>query len=270
MISSLIIFWFLIGVNSEFQLYSGWIILSIGMALVGFPHGALDHVIEQSAQWNLRLVKFILIYLTLMTFMGLIWWWNSMMALGLFMLFSVWHFGQSDGVYWKLSRPLSMLWGASVLFFILGSHAQESSSILANLGYVGMVPKFQWIFGLPWLGLALWKRNTNWVLTLVWLSLTSYLPLLMAFGLYFIGQHSIVGWMHLKKSFELSHVNMWKKALPFQLGAWIFLGFFLYYRSYWMECSSISSWALFFIFISCVSSPHIMVMNRFYQRFSRI
>ncbi len=246
----------------------GWIVLLVGMILVGFPHGALDHVIEQMSESNTQLLKFISKYLILMAMMGLLWWWSSPLALLVFLLFSIWHFGQADGVYWEMSPIVSLIWGGSVLLFILGTHSQESSDILRTLGYLGTVPNIPIWYGLPWLGLAIWRRNLNWILTILWLALTTNLPLVMAFGFYFIGQHSTVGWLHLKRSFKVSHVQMWTKALPFQLGAWIFLAAFYFFNDQIAALSSVSPWSIFFIFISCVSWPHIMVMHRFYLKYT--
>jgi hypothetical protein len=88
----------------------------------------------------------------------------------------------------------------------------------------------------------------------------------LAFGIFFIGHHSLTGWSHLKQDFKMSNWKMWTLSLPFQIGAWLFLlGFYFF----WPEQNQgmlWSKWGIFFIFISCVSFPHILAMHRFYRQ----
>jgi hypothetical protein len=93
------------------------------------------------------------------------------------------------------------------------------------------------------------------------------LPLTCAFGLYFIGQHSMHGWSHLKRGLLMNSKSLYMKALPFTLGAIaLFLGAYLYSKSNSMNPSQIKWEMVFYVFISCISFPHVVAMSHFYKK----
>jgi hypothetical protein len=96
----------------------------------------------------------------------------------------------------------------------------------------------------------------------------SRLPLLFAFGLYFIGQHSHVSWSQIQQHLKMSHRTIWLHALPFHAGAWILLFLFFYLWPSTQQGISASTWGLFFIFIACISFPHVMAMQTVYRKSS--
>jgi hypothetical protein len=111
------------------------------------------------------------------------------------------------------------------------------------------------IIGVSW---GLYNRNVSMLIISITLLLAAYLPLLTAFGLYFIGQHSITGWTHLKNSFNSNNITLFKKALPYNLGAWLLFSIvFINMDNSWTSS--------FFIFVSCISLPHVLAMHKFYQ-----
>jgi Brp/Blh family beta-carotene 15,15'-monooxygenase len=252
--------------NQEWQNVFGIAVLSVGMLAVGIPHGALDHLLESKVSWNKGLVVFVMKYVLTMLIMAVLWWVWPVLALLVFLLASVWHFGQADGQSWGLTPAVFILWGASVLAFVLGTHAEETHLILKGMG-ISLRPMERGAFLLiPWLIYAILKRNAQWILTILWLSLTAKVSLILAFGIFFIGHHSLTGWSHLKQDFKMSNWKMWTMSLPFQMGAWLFLlGFYFFWpeQNHGILCSK---WGIFFIFISCVSFPHILAMHRFYRR----
>jgi lycopene beta-cyclase len=245
----------------------GALVLGIlGLALIGLPHGAVDHILETGTLRPSKLPAFILEYIAKALVLAGIWYLFPVIGLGLFLLYSAWHFGQADGETWSWSGPRSMVWGASVLFFLLGTHSQESTAIIQLLSGESWTLSLHPLLLLLWLPLAVKERNLSWAWTLIWLSLSSWLPLLIAFGLYFIGHHSWNGWKHITQRMKRSSIWVWKQSLPFHLGAWVLLGLFL-----WIWPSGHSEeafqWAApFFIFLSCLSFPHVWAMHRFYIR----
>ena len=92
--------------------------------------------------------------------------------------------------------------------------------------------------------------------------LAQNLGLLVAFGLYFIFYHSLTGWYNLKSNLKWSHLKMYTQALPFNLGA-ILLYWLLFVK---LENSLEVNAALFLVFLSCVSFPHVICMSKFYQK----
>jgi hypothetical protein len=88
------------------------------------------------------------------------------------------------------------------------------------------------------------------------------LSLLVSFGIYFVVQHSLHGWRHLKNDLKTNSFNLWLKALPFSLGAvLIFLTFMLLNNKDYT--------GVFFIILSCISMPHIFSMHNFYINSSK-
>ena len=248
----------------------GFTALIIGMICVGLPHGAVDHLIE-SKTWDYKKApRFIGQYLLLIACMGIVWFLIPTIALIAFLVYSAWHFGQADVRQWSIDNFLTLPWGGTLLLYILGTHQNETSEILKYIAGVEFPFSISPIAIAPWIFFALWKRNIPMILTLGWLAISSQLPLLLAFGTYFVGQHSITSWGHLKQHIQHNNRKMWIHALPFHLGAWLILVlFFLLWPMIQTEISSTyNAWGIFFIFISCVSFPHVIFMNKLYKQAS--
>jgi Brp/Blh family beta-carotene 15,15'-monooxygenase len=120
------------------------------MILVGIPHGAVDHLLE-TGSWNLKKAPmFIINYLVLAGVIGVLWLFLPQIALIIFILYSMWHFGQADGKIWGFSSITSFLWGGSVLLYILGTHAQETNTILISMGSIPLPFEIPVIALIPW------------------------------------------------------------------------------------------------------------------------
>jgi lycopene beta-cyclase len=108
----------------------------VGLLLVGIPHGAIDHLLKQgSLHWKIDLF-FIAKYLGTAAFYLLFWLFSPQLALALFLLYSAWHFGQTDIQEWQPSsyKPAkSLIWGSTLLAILLLGHASESNNILQNM-----------------------------------------------------------------------------------------------------------------------------------------
>jgi hypothetical protein len=107
-------------------------------------------------------------------------------------------------------------------------------------------------------------RNKAFAGILFLLLLGVKMPLMLAFGLYFICQHSINAWRHLQTGLQLSSGNLYRKGLPYTLGAVGFLAlFFLLDMSRYFTVSGMMG--LVFVFLACVSLPHFIMMHLFYK-----
>jgi hypothetical protein len=160
-----------------------------------------------------------------------------------------------------------MLWGTLLLGIILLSHLPEVNILMGYMNIpqwpiakdlaMSIVQMF-FFFGLM---MALWFRSAAWGLSLIALALGTQLPLALGFGIYFVLQHSLTGWSHLKTSENWTHSGMFVRALPFTAGAVImFLVLFQFDRS------SLWQWSSYFlIFLSALSLPHIYFMSRLYK-----
>jgi lycopene beta-cyclase len=251
-------------------------LLAIGLFLVGIPHGAVDHLLESGQIRAPIRLGFVLKYLGLgFLYLGL-WLAAPAPALALFLLYSAWHFGQADMQEWRLHRPGKIkifAWGALALTVILGAHAAESNQILKYLN-APLIPldaaEAPWFvplllgFAAAW---ALLEKRADFALSVCLLAVGTRLPLLMAFGLYFVGQHSLNGWSHLKTGLQTTNLQLFLKALPFNLGAWLLLGALLYaMQTGYLQLADGQWIPAFFVFVSCISFPHVWVMHRFYGR----
>jgi Brp/Blh family beta-carotene 15,15'-monooxygenase len=247
---------------SRFQV----IILMIGLLLIGIPHGALDHFTNAIDQEKRVTFKFVIRYLSLMAIIFLVWVWSPLFALVLFLIYSAWHFGQTDTKQWKVnSRIVGFLWGMILLSSLFITHLKEFNIILSALDVplVPSLPKMMsWTYLIMGLGFALsvFYRKLEWLLLICFLFFAQFTNLIFAFGIYFIFHHSRLGWLHLKKKLKVSHVKMYTRALPFNVGA--ILLFILFFSN--VELSLKENIAYFFIFLSCVSFPHVLCMDVFY------
>ena len=242
-------------------------ILTLGLLFIGIPHGALDHLtgtLDKNTKIN---VKFVFYYLLMMIPVLLIWLWIPVLGLIFFLIYSAWHFGQTEINNWGIeSNLIGFLWGCILFSSIFLIHYAEFSNILSMIDI--NIPKtdFNYIMLgntlliLPLIS-AVSKRNLEWFLIVVFLYLSNYESLLLTFGLYFIFQHSKIGWMHLKKNLQKTHFKMFMNALPFNIGA-IFLYLVFIYL---LDLEVKQCLAYFFIFLSAISFPHVICMHLFYK-----
>ncbi len=246
-----------------------WPLLLAGLLMVGLPHGAIDHLHQYPGKKLSQLLPYFTLYIALGLGVLCFWLLTPPLALILFLAYSAWHFGQADLEIWRLkhtsSRPF--IWGAYCLLFLLATHHLELIFLLQQMGVelqlnwsaplisTFITPPFWIIIGvLPMLLFRSWRIMEAIVL----LTILSTLPLIEAFGIYFIFQHSWNGWRYLTQISPLKPKQLWWQALPFTLASF---GLFAAYY-YW---SAAQNWGLLFIFLSALSFPHVFFMHRAYQ-----
>jgi Brp/Blh family beta-carotene 15,15'-monooxygenase len=196
------------------------------------------------------------------------------------MIYSSFHFGESElvetdkkldsfGAHFK-----AFIMGMSILFFIIFSHPEESLVIISNLfvfplsnsfhlnySFIANIAAF---FSFIYILLqTILSKRLSYLGLLFLLLLGVKAPLILAFGIYFVFQHSSNAWQHLKLGLHMNSLQMYKKSSFFTLGA---LLIFLIIAFYAKEFVSIEGlWANFFIFIACISFPHFFLMHIFYK-----
>ncbi len=247
----------------------GLFLLSVGLIALGIPHGAMDHILEKPK--NKKIFGFVSGYLLKGTVMFFLWKLSPLIALVLFLIYSAWHFGQADFIQWKLTSEFSsFVWGLGMLLFILFSHTDETRYVLSQLfndnsltqaflnsSVMGVVLSFLLMC------FSLIQQRNRWLtISFITIILLSFIPLLQAFGIFFICQHSLNGWSQIKERLHKKNMELWEHSLPFTLGAFVlFLIFFTNKHLFWKE--QIGS---FFIFLSCISFPHVINMDKFYRK----
>lgn len=252
-------------------------LLLVGLFLVGIPHGALDYLLDSGNIKSKVSIPFILKYLGTVFLYLLFWLAIPNLALFFFLIFSAWHFGQGDMQQWQ-SKSNNLLknivWGLTILVILLFGHIDETNQILKNLDVnVLKLNSIQGnyicsVFILFSFGWSIIEKNIAMLISILTISICTQLPLLTSFGLYFIGQHSLNGWIHLKQGLNANSVTLYLKALPFTLGAFLLFGILALVINN-TNYSSLEEHLIpvFFIFISCISFPHVIAMNRFYKNY---
>jgi Brp/Blh family beta-carotene 15,15'-monooxygenase len=252
-----------LGFGSELQLIVGNSLFFIGLITVGIPHGAVDHLLETGQWFSRSTLRFILIYLAYSLAMAVFWYLLPQLALCLFLFYSAWHFGQSDGEQWGFSNMFSFFWGCIVIFYLLGTHVNETNVILNSISGTRMPFAAPVYLIIPFLFVAVYIRSYTYAITILWLMISSQLPLMLAFGLYFIGQHSLSNWKNISRELKISHFKIWSYSLPFHLGAWLVLALFFFVWPLLNISSDFNRWGIFFIFIACMSLPHVITVHLF-------
>lgn len=264
------------GISADLELY-----LAVGLILVlGIPHGATDFKIFKELKNPVAkkgMLFFYGSYLGLMGIYALIWWLAPILALIIFILISLYHFGQSNWVYLeKKNIPLYLVWGAFVLLTPILLNKEQSGEVIFSmtgkqifaltefeaqivvlaLGLINVV----WIFFLKLSPIQL----KNELLNLFLLGLIYYfLPLWIGFVFYFVGFHSLTSIGDQIEFFRKNQANFnWKNYIkstaPLTLVSIAGLGGLVY-------LSGLVHLAMLFIFISVVTMPHMIIMDLLYN-----
>jgi len=247
----------------------------VGMLLVGIPHGAVDHLLETGNIESRIKPIFVFNYLSLAFLNLFLWLFFPIGTLLFFICYSAWHFGQTDLKEWKIkkiNRIKITMWGTLLLGIILLGHIAETNSILAKMNTLNIpidtikgkqISILLGLFGIVW---AIFEKRWMMLLSTFMLVISIELPLITSFGLYFLGQHSINGWSHLKQGMKVNNLSLYLKALPFTIGAIVlFAAFIFLLRNNYLNEFNNNLIPIFFVFISCISFPHVIMMNRFYN-----
>ena len=203
--------------------------------------------------------------------LGIVWFFFPDIALIIFIAYSSWHFGQTDFKEWNIKQGWQTLfWGFIVLMTILFFHFKELNWILQqipNLHSVDLLKKIsdtqiiflQVLIIICNLFFAILKKSKHIILTFAYLLLSSFLPLIISFGIYFVFQHSVHGWRHLSIGLNEDSSSLWLKSLPFSIGGLLIILYFVLFAG--------SNYVgIFFIILSCLSIPHVFSMHHFYSK----
>ncbi|MDX2071631.1 MAG: Brp/Blh family beta-carotene 15,15'-dioxygenase [Haliscomenobacter sp.] len=271
--------------------------LSLFLALfliigLGIPHGATDHrifhVLLQRRGGQPAMLGFYGGYLGLMLVYGLLWWLSPALGLLIFLLTSVYHFGQSNWNYVNLNSGfqalLYLIHGAFVLFLPILAHFKtaqpivesiiqrslpELSALLLN-GSIGLIIVLNLLtIGLLWLKRELsnqeaWAEVFNLFILLVLFVST---PLLLGFALYFSAWHALSSiqdqisfFRSQKPGYKLK--DYVREALPYSGLAILGLMIMVWYSP---SIQMNATWGILFIFLSLVTLPHLVLIEMLYQ-----
>ena len=266
-------YWMLMNLWKTMPIQVEWGFCLLLLAITGIPHGAADHLVAEKlafrANKSFSLSIFIIKYLSVMLMYGIVWYFFPLLSFILFILISVFHFGDLEttfttksnlsGIRYLLEIIRSLILGAGILGFILSQHAVEVSNILQhfNLGVTIPVDTFSGGFYLFCILLGFQKEHqTYFIHTAVTLLIGTYLPILPAFMCYFAGCHAIYSLRVLSTSLAIPLASIYRSLLPFT-GLAFLMG------ALYVCIVSQDKWiAHAFMFLSILTLPHFFLMHQ--------
>jgi Brp/Blh family beta-carotene 15,15'-monooxygenase len=263
------------------------------IVLIGIPHGATDYSIFKYLSrplWGTRqLTLFYINYVIIMLAYSMIWYFLPAIASMIFMLVSIYHFGQSNWNYvsfdnkWE-SALLFMLWGAFVVFTPIAWHFDSSMAIISSI--IGKSVAFTTSLWLQafcialfilniWVSVYLYSHNKlslaetrDELLNLLILALLFInTPVLLGLAIYLVFWHSMSSVMDQIRFFKirLKHYS-WreyiKNTLPLSLvaiGGLILMGVAQFSMGIPLNVG------LVFVFISVATLPNMILIDQLYQ-----
>jgi Brp/Blh family beta-carotene 15,15'-monooxygenase len=261
----------------QFEMLQGALCL-VGLVFLGIPHGGNDFFYRKEKN-TAGSIKFLIMYVGVMLLYLALWFVWPMLSLGLFLLISIHHFGQSNfnnNRIWSLD---SVLWGSWLVGFPVLKHSEEVFGVFATmLGQSGSaVSSFghlndsgslvvSIIFVLMY-GAVLYRSHRSswlsyllqWFLVTVWYWFT---PLLLGFVVVFCFWHALQSMQYQLDYVSVNYKQNRKKTLmgfvPFGLMALVGMGFLLRFD---LE----SNLGFAFVLLSLVTLPHVVVMDGLYR-----
>ena len=268
------------------------VVPAIGLiALVGIPHGAIDHILFlEKSSWSP--ITFYLFYLGLIGLYVSMWLVAPALSMAFFLALSAYHFGQSQltdlALLSKLKSLLYFAWGTTVLSGLIYFNREEIAVLTAANPDMAMIstvmsPSFYQtlllvsailtsailIYGASQKLVSFERVGIEtFVMGLILLSFAVF-PILTGFTLFFVVIHSLrvlteeYDFMRdLKSRFSIG--LFLKMLLPYTLlsllGSALLLAF-SYFN--WLPVSNL---LLVFILISVLTLPHSIVMEIFYRK----
>ena len=261
------------------------------IALVGIPHGAIDHVLYSSVS-SKSMVSFYTIYLALMVAYVALWFLFPVCAMLFFLLISAYHFGESQLSYIQQSKLFSVLqysvWGIHLLstyiFYQLDTLAgifndyalmKQFVDLFKIIEFQGLSVVISGSLLAIYFAYLLLQRSITvqqvlqeiYVLVLIHISFYLFGPL-VSFTLYFVILHSMKvmldEFQFLKEKFSgLSFYKFIKLLIPFSVVSFLGLFLIILFNNWILDLPIIY---LIILMTSVITLPHAIVMHLFYAQ----
>ncbi len=275
------------------------IVLLSMVLIIGIPHGALDFLVdeqnEEVSKKVFSLKKFLSVYLTRL-FVFALFWFIPWLAFSLFILFSIFHFGETDmSAIMKPSKHSSLLYfayGGFILSILLLTHLSEIEISIPMIGiYLKEKNLFEILkkvspfvitfFGVLLLIVIIWQKKKENIIQLNFLnflqfgcliSLVIFLPLLLSFTFYFALWHSILSVRNIFDYFKNFKNNkkftiVCGKSILFSLLALASIVALYFGLNHFIPNMNLLFALL--IVLSVLTLPHLTVMHGMYRNYSR-
>ncbi|KAA1258687.1 hypothetical protein LF1_12090 [Rubripirellula obstinata] len=247
-------------------------IAALTVALIGVPHGGLDHWVGRRLLGprfgNAWAVVFLPIYLGVGLLVAAAWYVAPLQTIVLFFLISAWHFGREDGlkhleamavgglIIWipALARPAEMNAIVESLILSEGSGAEFVAANVVGfsqaIAFV-LLPVAAWSF---LFGSAKKLRVMGTATTL----LAATTPILWSFPLFFCGWHSIRGLARMRAEEDLSWKQFAFYVAPLSMGALAIVVGAGFWLSEFIAAPS-TQMRMLFIGLASIAVPHLFL-----------
>ena len=283
--------------KSEWLVSSSLIIALVLIVFIGIPHGANDHLLffnlinRRIDEKNHRSNLFFGSYIGLILLYVVCWYLFPTFSLGLFILISIYHFGQSNlytsPIESKFIKLISIfLSGSFVLLTPIFAHIETALPVIQTLAknsslitlpeeignklsiYVGILMIIHWVILMLTKNINLKNGLQEIINTSLLFGLLYYSPLWIGFAIYFTLWHSIPSIEDQINFFKTSKANYnlgkyIRDIFPFSLIA--LLGLYLAFQFSGNYISVNQGIALLFSFIAVITLPHMILMGLLYQ-----
>jgi beta-carotene 15,15'-dioxygenase len=282
-------------VNAIFDINAQIKILLASIVLVGVPHGALDFLVAEQVKLNqnqaFSTFSFIVKYVFQLSLIAITWYF-PVLAMVIFFLGSVFHFGETDlatlGFNKSVPKFVYFLHGTLILSIVILRPLSDLTHALPLLksspeivqSYIAKTVNLRYyvigIFSVSIVALLSFVvkyqvqsfKNGKFLLYLALLFIVSYLPPLMGLALYFVLWHSLISMRNVWQ-FSVTKANYSQILLKFIIfSSCSIIGLFLLY---FLLNRFVPDSNLFFailIILSVLTFPHLLEMHNMYKSFS--
>jgi beta-carotene 15,15'-dioxygenase len=286
---------FLVPIGNDTQMI---ILLSL-VLIVGVPHGALDFLVDEqneTLQNNaFSITKFVGVYLTRL-FAFALFWFLPWLAFTLFIIFSIFHFGETDmSAIVKPNKYAVLLYfsyGSFILSILLLFHLSEIQDSLPAVSVflkehniysslIKFTPHIIILFSTLFISTLLMQKRKGFIREISLYEIVQfvglllvliYLPLMLAFTFYFALWHSILSVRNIFSYFK--NYNSSKKftlicgkSLLFSfLALGSIIGLYFVMKVYMPDFNMLFA---LLIVLSVLTLPHLTVMHGMYKNYSK-
>jgi len=269
-------------------------ILLLSVFIIGIPHGAIDHIMATELYGLKNSFKdhllFYTSYLFIMLIIAVLWIYAPVAGMILFLLISIYHFGQADMEDFLNSSAPNYLWyilrGVLIIGLIVFSDPSTTYPIISEamridpIAFEEFMPDASLsvlILLTLYSAFVLWgilqshfQQNLRFVADSVLLTgLIIITGPLIGFAIYFALWHSIGHVNEMKEFFEtkrksLTFFEFYKKATPFTLVS--LFGLLMLYGINQFLLLEGEFITLMFILISVLTLPHLFIADKMYRQ----
>jgi len=285
-------------IKHELFVSSSLVVALVLIVLIGIPHGANDHLLffnlinKRVDEKNVKDTLFFSSYIGLILLYVCCWYLFPTFSLGLFILISIYHFGQSNvyisPIESKFVKLISIfLSGSFVLLTPIFAHIETALPVIQTLTKnpdfliisdklgnklaisTGMLMIIHWVILMLSKHINLKDGLLEILNVFLLFGLFYYSPLWIGFAIYFTLWHAIPSIEDQINFFKTTRENYnlgkyIREIFPFSLIA--LLGLFLAFQFSGDYISVNQGLALLFSFIAVITLPHMIMMDLLYLR----